>query len=888
MSVPSNLIPTTILNLPEYAGPSAAGYLPYVLGGVTYKVQLQNVISTSQVPPTRTIATGTGLTGGGNLTADRTISIANGGVGTAQLAASGVTAGTYGDGSNIPVLVLDATGRATSASVTPISVSGFVPTSCTVTAGDGLTGGGSLASNITLSVLLSSASPLALGVAGPGTSLNVSREDHVHPAVNLSDGAQTQGVLPLGRGGTSGNLSPAAGAVLYSTGSQLAMTNVGIAGQVLVSAGAAAPAWATVSGLGTVTSVGASGGTTGLTFSGSPITVSGTFVLGGTLNVANGGTGITSFGTGVAAALGQNVTGSGGIVLATSPTLVTPALGTPSSITLTNATGLPITGITGLGTGVATALAANVTGTGGIALATSPTFVTPILGAATATSVAMTTGTVSTTPAASTDIVNKAYADALVANLTVKAPCNEATTAALPTNTYSNGASGVGATLTAVGTGVLTIDGVAVALNDRVLVKNEATASHNGIYLCTVAGAIGVAYVLTRATDSNTSTQLMGAFTFIETGTVNASSGWVNTNATAITIGTTGVTYVQFSSTGAYSAGTGLTLTGSQFSITNTAVSAASYTLANFTVNAQGQLTAASSTATTGSGNVVLATSPTLVTPLLGTPTSGTLTNCTGYTVGNLSGLGSGVGTWLATPSSANLASALTDKTGTGVNVFATSPTLVTPVLGVATATSINGLRVTTSTGTLTVTNAKTLSVSNSLTLAGTDSTTMTFPASSATVAGLGIAQTFTAAQTFAGSSSVLAAVLTNAAEVCTVSATAATGTINYDVTTQSVLYYTTNASANWTLNVRASSGTSLNTAMSTGQSLTIAFLVTQGGTAYYESAFQIDGNAITPKWQGGAAPTAGNASGVDVYTYTIVKTGSAAFTVFASQTKFA
>lgn len=124
--------------------------------------------------------------------------------------------------------------------------------------------------------------------------------------------------------------------------------------------------------------------------------------------------------------------------------------------------------------------------------------------------------------------------------------------------------------------------------------------------------------------------------------------------------------------------------------------------------------------------------------------------------------------------------------------------------------------------------------------------------------------------------------------EVATVSATAATGTINFDVRTQSVLYYTTNASANWTLNVRASSTVSLDTMMTTGQSVTIAFLVTQGSTAYYQSAFQVDGASVTPKWQGGTAPTSGNASSVDVYSITIIKTGSAAFTAFASQTKFA
>jgi hypothetical protein len=151
----------------------------------------------------------------------------------------------------------------------------------------------------------------------------------------------------------------------------------------------------------------------------------------------------------------------------------------------------------------------------------------------------------------------------------------------------------------------------------------------------------------------------------------------------------------------------------------------------------------------------------------------------------------------------------------------------------------------------------------------------------------LSAANTWTATQTFNGSSSTFGEVLLNAAETTTVSATAATGTINYYINSQSVLYYTTNASANWTLNVAFSSGTSLNTAMSTGQTVTLAFLVAQGSTAYYENVFQIDGTTVTPKWQGGFAPTAGNASGIDVYTYTIIKTASATYTVLASLTQF-
>ena len=124
--------------------------------------------------------------------------------------------------------------------------------------------------------------------------------------------------------------------------------------------------------------------------------------------------------------------------------------------------------------------------------------------------------------------------------------------------------------------------------------------------------------------------------------------------------------------------------------------------------------------------------------------------------------------------------------------------------------------------------------------------------------------------------------------EVTTVSATAATGTINFDAVTQGTLYYTTSASANWTLNVRGDGSTTLNSLMATGESITVVFLATQGSTAYYASAFTIDGSSVTPKWQGGTAPSAGNASSVDAYSYTIFKTGSATYTVFASQTKFA
>lgn len=129
---------------------------------------------------------------------------------------------------------------------------------------------------------------------------------------------------------------------------------------------------------------------------------------------------------------------------------------------------------------------------------------------------------------------------------------------------------------------------------------------------------------------------------------------------------------------------------------------------------------------------------------------------------------------------------------------------------------------------------------------------------------------------------------LSAAAETVTIAASAATGTVNFDVSTQSILYYTNNASGNWTLNIRGNSSTTLNSIMSTGQSVTVTFLATQGGTAYYASALTVDGSSVTPKWSGGTAPTSGNTNGIDVYTYTLIKVGSGSFTALASQTRFA
>jgi hypothetical protein len=249
--------------------------------------------------------------------------------------------------------------------------------------------------------------------------------------------------------------------------------------------------------------------------------------------------------------------------------------------------------------------------------------------------------------------------------------------------------------------------------------------------------------------------------------------------------------------------------------------------------------------------------SPTLVAPVLGTPQSGNFST--------------GTFTWPTFNQ---------NTTGTAANVTGT----VAVANGGTGATSLTANNVILGNGTAAVQVVAPGTTGNVLTSNGTTWQSSTPAAGFSTSAD----NTFTGTQSFTGTSAKLAMVLNDAAEVATVSATAATGTINYDITTQSVLFYTSNASANWTVNFRASSGTSLNTALATGQSVTVAFLVTQGATAYYNNVVQVDGTAsgVTTRWLGGA-PTAGNASGIDSYRYLIIKTGSATYTVLASVTQF-
>lgn len=380
-----------------------------------------------------------------------------------------------------------------------------------------------------------------------------------------------------------------------------------------------------------VTSVNVSGGGTGLTFSGGPITSSGVITMTGTLDTASGGTGLGSWTLGdvpyytTGTTLSKLPIGTNGQYLSSSGTA--PQWSSPGALTKTDDTNVTLTLSGSPSTALLNAAAITVGWTGQLSTTRGGTGLSSYtagdlpyystgtalskLGIGAANTVLTSTGaapqwsssltgltsvTVTQDPTQALQLATKQYVDAVSQGLNIHASCAAATTATLAsitggTVTYNNGTAGVGATLT-LSSALTTLDGYSLQNGNRILVKNEATQANNGIYTWATGGT-----VLTRATDFDTTTEVAsGDFTFVTNGTLYANTGWVQTNDTT-SIGTSPIAFVQFSGAGAYTAGTGLTLTGTQFSITNTTVTPASYgsasQVATFVVNAQGQLTAA-------------------------------------------------------------------------------------------------------------------------------------------------------------------------------------------------------------------------------------------------------------------------------------------------------
>ncbi len=242
--VPSNLIPTRLTQLPVAPVADENSLMMIVYQGNNYQIRVGDLLSVAGVPTSRQVIAGTGMTGGGALSSNVTLSIANGGVGSTQLASSGVTPGVYGDATNIPVVTVDTTGRVTAATTTPVAISGYVPTSTQVIAGNGLTGGGALSGNVTLAASYSASAPQTNFQTGSAGSENtLARSDHQHPALDLSDDDQVDNILGLGNGGTARSLVMQPGAVIWSGADGMYVSAAGALGQVLISNGTAAPSW---------------------------------------------------------------------------------------------------------------------------------------------------------------------------------------------------------------------------------------------------------------------------------------------------------------------------------------------------------------------------------------------------------------------------------------------------------------------------------------------------------------------------------------------------------------------------------------------------------------------------------------------------------------------
>jgi hypothetical protein len=250
--VPSNLIPTRLTQLPVAPVASEDSLMMIVYQGNNYQIRVGDLLSVAGVPTSTQVIAGTGMTGGGQLTGNVTLSVAPKGINSTLINDTGVSAGVYGNATNIPVFTVDSTGRVTAATTVPATGGSgtYVPTTTQVIAGNGLTGGGQLTGNVTLTANFSAVAPQAGFQTGSAGALNtLSRGDHKHPAVDLSADDQVDNILGLSNGGTARSLVMQPGAVVWSGGDGLYIGPAGVAGQVLLSGGTSQYTWSDQSGL---------------------------------------------------------------------------------------------------------------------------------------------------------------------------------------------------------------------------------------------------------------------------------------------------------------------------------------------------------------------------------------------------------------------------------------------------------------------------------------------------------------------------------------------------------------------------------------------------------------------------------------------------------------
>ncbi|MFA7238998.1 MAG: hypothetical protein WC091_02725 [Sulfuricellaceae bacterium] len=508
----------------------------------------------------------------------------------AQASSSAVDADTAKDAAetaetNAETAETNAEAAATAAAASASSASTSASTA-TTQAGIATTQAGNAATSA--SAASTSATTASTQATNAAASASTATTQASNAATSAST-ASTQAGIATTQAGLAA--TSAAAAATAETNAETAETNAETAEtNAAASAAAAAASAASIEGI-------PAGGTTGQALTkidNSDYNVEWSTVAGGSSDFAD----ITS-GTNVTAAM---VVGTGA------------TLGASGSGTIT-ATAVPVGGVSGLGTGVGTFLAtpssANLraavtdeTGTGALVFADGA------IGGATATT--------QTPGDNSTKVATTAYVQAAIFAAPVIAACKYATTAALAASTYSNGASGVGATLTEVGLGALSVDGTTPSVNDRILVKNQASTFQNGVYTVTVVGSAGVSFVLTRATDYNIAADIdLGDQVFVSAGATLLGTTWTQNGTQNPVMGTNPITFAQTAGPGSYTAGNGITLTGTSFAI-NTAVTV--------------DLTTAQALS-----------NKTLTAPALGTPVSGVLTNCTGLPV---AGGGTGAATF--------------------------------------------------------------------------------------------------------------------------------------------------------------------------------------------------------------------------------------------------